>query len=151
MCKAKAISKQDWERLQEVHKKAEIFKDEYYNKEHIYCPKCGSKRYSTTLLCNILNTNEIEQYMDTNTCVCSDCGNEHITHDRVRQFKDGKWMYEVLDYYPSNDGSCGYVGSYETEQQAKQHARGGYNRKVTKVYIDYKKLRQKCNVAGNTE
>jgi len=29
--------------------------------------------------------------------------------------EDGKWMYEVLDYYPSNDGSCGYVGSYETE------------------------------------
>lgn len=57
--------------------------------------------------------------------------------------EDGKWMYEVLDYYPSNDGSCGYVGSYETEQQAKLHAKGGYNRRIRRVYIDYKKLRQK--------
>ena len=58
--------------------------------------------------------------------------------------EDGKWVYEVVDYYPSNDGSCGYVGSFETEQQAEQCAKHGHNRKIRKAYIDYKKLRQRC-------
>lgn len=68
---------------------------------------------------------------------------DHARIGLIINLEDGKWMYEVLDYYPSNDGSCGYVGSYETEQQAKLHTKGGYNRRIRKVYIDYKKIRQR--------
>lgn len=54
-----------------------------YNKLHEYCPKCGGKDHISTLMGYALNLENKEEYKDENSCVCSNCGNIHITHDRV--------------------------------------------------------------------
>lgn len=61
----------------------EEFRKEY-NEEHAACPKCGSKRHSTTLVAYIINMSAKELYKDKNRCTCSDCGDVHITHDRIK-------------------------------------------------------------------
>jgi hypothetical protein len=37
----------------------------------------------TTLVGYIFDLNKAEEYKDKNNCTCSDCGDEHIYHDRV--------------------------------------------------------------------
>lgn len=49
----------------------------------IWCPKCGSESYSTTLVGYILNMDKKEDYKDKNRCVCQECGDVHTTHDRL--------------------------------------------------------------------
>ena len=56
-----------------------------YKEEHAACPKCGSERYSTTLVDSILDLDNKETYKDLNECVCVDCGDEHVIHDRVKK------------------------------------------------------------------
>jgi hypothetical protein len=54
-----------------------------YKKNHKVCPKCGSEKYSSTLAGYIFDHSEKDKYKDRNNCVCFDCGDTHIKHDRV--------------------------------------------------------------------
>lgn len=54
-----------------------------YSNDHAVCPKCGSTAHSSTYVGYIVNMDDKDSYCDENTCVCSDCGDRHITHDRV--------------------------------------------------------------------
>ena len=59
----------------------EFWKD--YEIEHQFCPKCGSKPHSTTLVAYIVNLNKPEDFQDRNSCICLNCGDRHKMHDRV--------------------------------------------------------------------
>ena len=63
----------------------EKFDMEYYL-NHKYCPVCGSKEHTSTLMGFILNMNKKEDYKDLNQCECTACGNKHLAHDRVSWF-----------------------------------------------------------------
>jgi pantetheine-phosphate adenylyltransferase len=65
---------------------SELFRKEY-RKQHKLCPKCGSDKYSTTLVDYLLVTGEEDRYKDLNNCKCLDCGDKHTAHDRVETFK----------------------------------------------------------------
>jgi len=54
-----------------------------YEENHKCCPKCGSEKYSTTLMDYILDVQYPEKYQDKNNCECLDCGFQHLAHDRV--------------------------------------------------------------------
>jgi hypothetical protein len=54
-----------------------------YNEEHLCCPNCGSELHSTTLIGFVMDINNPELYKDKNKCKCCECGDNHITHDRV--------------------------------------------------------------------
>ena len=56
---------------------------EKYNNEHKYCPKCGCDKYSSTLFADVVYLDELNEYKDTNVCVCNNCKHKHITHDRI--------------------------------------------------------------------
>lgn len=60
----------------------DVFMKEYH-RLHEACPKCGATAYSSTYAGYILNMADTESYKDENSCVCSECGDRHITHDRV--------------------------------------------------------------------
>lgn len=55
-----------------------------YNLDHARCPKCGSESHSTTYVGYILHMDRKDEYKDLNRCVCSNCGDVHTTHDRVK-------------------------------------------------------------------
>lgn len=59
-----------------------------YNKLHECCPKCGGKGHTSTLMGYALDSENKEGYKDKNSCCCSNCGDTHITHDRVPFKKD---------------------------------------------------------------
>ncbi|MFW6243029.1 MAG: hypothetical protein ACOC2W_02625 [bacterium] len=61
---------------------ANIFRKKY-EIEHEVCPKCGSSSYSTTLVGFAMDVNNPENYKDENDCTCNNCGDKHITHDRI--------------------------------------------------------------------
>lgn len=56
-----------------------------YRKDHALCPKCKTKLHSSTLMGYILDLDHPEDYKDLNKCVCSNCGDIHTTHDRVKK------------------------------------------------------------------
>jgi ribosomal protein L32 len=56
-----------------------------YNLEHKYCPKCGHDKCSTTFAGFILYSEDRESYVDENDCVCQECGDKHIKHDRINE------------------------------------------------------------------
>jgi hypothetical protein len=56
---------------------------EEYKKLHMCCPECGSLKYNKTLLGTILYLDKMNEYKDINKCICLECGNIHIYHDRV--------------------------------------------------------------------
>lgn len=60
------------------------FKKEY-NAARLFCPKCGSNSYTTTLVGYILDYEKPEDYKDRNMCTCEKCGDKHIFHDRVNE------------------------------------------------------------------
>jgi len=55
-----------------------------YNKDHEVCPKCGTKEHTTTLMGYILDMDNKEKYKDLNNCKCSNCGDVHTCHERVK-------------------------------------------------------------------
>ena len=55
-----------------------------YHLDHARCPKCGSVSHSTTYVGYILHMDRKDEYKDLNKCVCSNCGDVHTTHDRVK-------------------------------------------------------------------
>jgi hypothetical protein len=62
-----------------------------YSLEHECCPKCGEKNHASTLGGYVLDLRNLEAYKDKNDCECVECGDRHITHDRVpKKEKDGK-------------------------------------------------------------
>ena len=75
-----------------------------YNKDHKYCPNCGSERYSQTLVGYILDLDKKEQYKDRNKCTCSHCGDKHIVHDRV---KTNDHKDPTIKYCWCGNESCG--------------------------------------------
>lgn len=54
-----------------------------YNKRHAVCPKCGSTLHSTTLVGYPMYSDKRKEYKDLNDCVCFNCGDKHIRHDRI--------------------------------------------------------------------
>lgn len=61
---------------------AEEFRKEY-NRLHACCPKCNSNACTTTLIGYILDMSSPDEYEDKNNCICNNCGDIHIVHDRV--------------------------------------------------------------------
>lgn len=74
------------EHTEESSKQYSEFMREYHNK-HKYCPKCGGEQHTTTLVDYILNWDKKNEYKDMNRCVCTKCGDNHSTHDRVSSFE----------------------------------------------------------------
>lgn len=54
-----------------------------YNKKHELCPNCGSVKYTTSLLNEILDIDNKHEYEDLNKCECVDCGHTHTRHQRI--------------------------------------------------------------------
>lgn len=71
--------------IQESRETSERFKKEY-SARHKCCPECGSERCSTTFTEFIMIPGEEEKYRDENNCVCYECKNKHIVHDRISKF-----------------------------------------------------------------
>jgi len=69
-------------RREESHKKYKEFVDEY-ERLHAACPKCGNTGHSSTYMGYIVNMSDTASYKDRNHCVCSECGDGHLKHDRV--------------------------------------------------------------------
>ncbi|MBC8147432.1 MAG: hypothetical protein H8E98_05550 [Bacteroidetes bacterium] len=61
-----------------------------YKKDHEVCPECGYNLHTTTLVSYILDKSKSAEYKDLNRCKCFNCGNVHITHDRIsiEEFKN---------------------------------------------------------------
>lgn len=74
------------EHTEESSKRYSEFMKEYHN-QHKYCPKCDNKQHTTTLVGYILNWDKKDEYKDMNRCVCTKCGDNHSTHDRVSSFE----------------------------------------------------------------
>lgn len=68
--------------MQERREYKKVLKE--YHLNHALCPKCGAKGHSTTYMGYIINTAKKDEYKDLNRCVCSECGDVHTTHDRVK-------------------------------------------------------------------
>lgn len=54
-----------------------------YSRQHECCPKCGASTCSTTLVGFIMDLDNPDDYVDKNGCICTECGDSHIRHDRV--------------------------------------------------------------------
>lgn len=54
-----------------------------YQRLHAACPKCGATGHSSTYVAYVANMSNTAAYKDKNHCVCSECGDRHLTHDRV--------------------------------------------------------------------
>ena len=54
-----------------------------YKEDHRYCPKCGSEKYTTTLIGFPIYSDNREAYKNLNKCVCVDCGDKHTAHERI--------------------------------------------------------------------
>ena len=70
-------------RFLESDVKSKQFRDEYKS-NHRYCPKCGSEGHMTTLVGYVLNMDDKENYKNLNNCQCSNCGDKHTAHERVK-------------------------------------------------------------------
>jgi hypothetical protein len=66
----------------EARSEAERLRNEYYE-NHKACPKCGRTEHNSTCRGPIMNMSAPEKFKDTNDCICNNCGDKHITHDRV--------------------------------------------------------------------
>lgn len=63
----------------------------WYEEEHECCPKCGSTSHSSTYVgyIPIFHEDGTVDYKDLNSSQCSDCGDWHTIHDRVRKIDNG--------------------------------------------------------------
>lgn len=77
------IGVDELEFLTEERKEYKNFLKEY-KINHAKCPKCGAESQSTTYIGYILHMDKKDEYKDLNRCVCSECGDVHTTHDRVK-------------------------------------------------------------------
>ena len=68
----------------EDDKKYEDFKREY-DEEHEACPKCNALSHISLFMVYPFDVNNKQDYKDLNFCICNECGDEHIAHERVRQ------------------------------------------------------------------
>lgn len=69
-----------------AHRKYRRFMEKY-RKDHAACPKCGATDHSSTYVAYILNLDMAGEYKDLNDCVCSECGDKHTVHERVKKVK----------------------------------------------------------------
>ena len=58
-----------------------------YDKKHALCPKCLSKKHTSTMVGFLLDLQNKENYRDLNRCECLKCGDKHYAHDRVEEPK----------------------------------------------------------------
>ncbi len=70
------------ERFMESDNKVEAFRKQY-KIDHAVCPKCNGDSHISTLAGFIINSSNLEAYMDLNKCTCMHCGDKHTTHERV--------------------------------------------------------------------
>ena len=54
-----------------------------YKSKHKCCPNCGSTDYISTLIGFAFYSDKPDEYKDRNRCVCADCNDRHIVHDRI--------------------------------------------------------------------
>ena len=54
-----------------------------YKQDHMYCPKCGCDSCSQTLVSYPLIRGHGDTYENKNRCICNQCGDRHLVHDRV--------------------------------------------------------------------
>lgn len=71
-----------------------------YYLQHWCCPKCGSRRVSSTLLGFGFDEEHPEKYKDSNRCNCKNCGWSGIKHEMapkpgIKEFKDK--LREIVD------------------------------------------------------
>ena len=71
---------------------SEKFYRDYHN-AHYYCPNCGSRNFSCTLMGFILDESHPEEYKDRNHVTCHNCGWKGIYHDlapkpEINDFKE---------------------------------------------------------------
>lgn len=98
--------------------KSELFRKEYH-KQHRLCPRCGSDKYSTTLVGYPLVAGEEENYKDLNDCKCLDCGDKHTAHDRVEKepkyciFIEGKGYFIDPFLVVHVDGDSAYTTKFD--------------------------------------
>ena len=57
---------------------------ERYLNNHKLCPKCGSPSCESTCVGYLVDMNNTDDYKDLNNCRCSNCGDTHTTHERVK-------------------------------------------------------------------
>jgi len=74
---------------EESSKKYHEYMDVYY-KEHECCPKCGSEGGITTLMGYPLVEGKESEFKDFNSVTCTNCGNVHTCHNRVKNIKKEK-------------------------------------------------------------
>lgn len=77
------IGGDELEFIMEGRKEYKKFLKEYHS-NHAKCPKCGTEPHSTTYVGYIVDMDRKDEYKDLNRCVCSNCGDVHTTHDRVK-------------------------------------------------------------------
>jgi RNA polymerase subunit RPABC4/transcription elongation factor Spt4 len=65
-------------------KHARECKERYYHVDHVCCPQCGSKRYSSTYIGYVISTENPEAFKDENDVQCLDCKWHGITHDLAK-------------------------------------------------------------------
>jgi predicted nucleic-acid-binding Zn-ribbon protein len=56
-----------------------------YKQLHEACPKCGDTNYTSTLAGYAYDSDNPDGYKDLNDCVCYNCGDKHVVHDRVQK------------------------------------------------------------------
>jgi len=80
--KNRGFTEQEIKDFLKREKESKAFRKKY-REDHACCPKCGYDGHSTTLVAFVMVHGEYDKYKDRNDCVCSQCGDKHIAHDRV--------------------------------------------------------------------
>jgi len=75
-------------RIWAIHRKQyEDFREEY-NRKRVRCPKCGELgNYNVIIVKSSFNPDKQDEYMDKDKCTCLKCGDTHIFHYRISEYK----------------------------------------------------------------
>jgi len=58
---------------------------ENYNELHRCCPICGHDKFIATFVDYFLDLNNKENYKNLNECICLNCRDIHIFHERIKK------------------------------------------------------------------
>jgi pantetheine-phosphate adenylyltransferase len=104
-----------------ISAQSDLFRKEY-RRLHKLCPKCGSDKYSTTLVGYPLVVGEEEKYKDLNNCKCLGCGDKHTVHERKEQFLKDEFVvyFEDIDPDSGDVSQTKVVANVKSETFAKE-------------------------------
>ena len=74
----------------------------YYD-EHKYCPVCGGRNFSCTLVGYVFNDAHPEDFKDCNSIHCHDCGYEGILHDCIANPEDCEHVKALNNITPKKE------------------------------------------------